>query len=60
MHHPNDLDQLISGVLAVLQADNTTNQATKDTACNVVMLIGILLKDMHRIADAIDKIAEEI
>ena len=61
MHRSNlELDNLISGVTAVIQTDDAIPQGTKDTICNVVMLVGILMKDIHRIADGIDKISEEI
>ena len=55
-----ELDTLVSGVTAVIQSDKTIPQSTKDTVCNIVMLVGILLKDIHRIADGIEKISEEI
>ena len=57
MRNPDELDRLISGVTTVVQSDKTIPQGTKDTVCNIVMLIGILLKDIHRIADGIEKIS---
>jgi len=61
MHRGNlELDNLISGVTAVVQTDTTIPQSTKDTVCNIIMLVGILLKDIHRIADNVEKISEEI
>jgi len=61
-HHRDDidLDNLISGVTAVIQSDITITQSARDSICNVVMLVGILLKDIHRIAEGIEKISEEI
>jgi len=55
-----ELDELISGVTSVIQTDQTIPQSTKNTVCNIVMLVGILLKEIHRIADGIEKISEEI
>jgi len=56
----DELNNLISGVTAIIQSDTTTPQSSKDTICSVVMLIGILFKDIHRIADGIEQISEEI
>ena len=62
MRQPNgvELDQLVNDITAVIQSDNTSPQSTRDSVCNIVMLVGILLKDIHRIADGIEKISEEI
>ena len=55
-----DLDSLVEDITKVIQQDTSTNQVTKDSVCNIVLLIGILMNDIHRIADGIDKISEEI
>ncbi len=60
MPQNDDLTSLISHIIAVVQTDQTTPQPVKDTICNGIMVAGILLKDIHRIADAIEKISEEI
>lgn len=55
-----DLDSLVEDITKVIQQDPSTNQVTKDSICNIIMLVGILMSDIHRIADGIEKISEEI